>query len=85
MFTCVFELHRLDPMVGSKLGFFLERSSFLLAGSSFWSKRSVKNHVAAFSTALRSATEKIELGGYVTVQCSYKMTRRSCTDVWLNF
>ena len=30
------------------------------------------NHVAACSTALRSATEKNEMGGYATVLCSSK-------------
>ena len=32
------------------------------------------DHVAACSTALRSATEKNEMGGYVNFPCSSKMT-----------
>ena len=42
-------------------------------------------HVAAFGTALRSAAEKNEIGGYVTVPCSSKMTQRSSTADWLKF
>ena len=36
-------------------------------------------HVVAFSPALRSATEEVEMCGYVTVPCSSKMTQRSNT------
>ena len=43
------------------------------------------NHVSACSTALRSAAEKKELAGYVTVPCSSKMTKRSSTVDWTNF
>ena len=43
------------------------------------------NHVAACSTALRSATEKNEMGGYVTVPSSSKMTQHSSTADWLKF
>ena len=43
------------------------------------------DHVAACSTALRSATEKNEMGGYVTVPCSSKMTQCSSTADWFNF
>ena len=43
------------------------------------------DHVAACSTALRSATEENESGGYVTVPCSSKMTQRSSTADWLKF
>ena len=42
MFTCVFILHRLNTLLGAKLAFCLARCSFLLAGSSFWQKRSGK-------------------------------------------
>ena len=38
------------------------------------------DYVAAFSTALRSATENNETGGYVTVPCLYKMTQ--CSDTY---
>ena len=37
------------------------------------------DHVAACSTALLSATEKNEMGGYETVPCSTKMTQCSST------
>ena len=37
------------------------------------------DYVAACSTALRSATEKNEVGGYVTVPCPSKMTQRNST------
>ena len=43
------------------------------------------DHVAACRTALRSATEKNEMDGYVTVACSIKMTERSSTADWLKF
>ena len=36
----VYMLHRLNLLLGTKLGFFIVRSSFLLAASSFWMKRS---------------------------------------------
>ena len=32
MFTCVYILHRLNLLLGTKLGFLLVRSSFILAG-----------------------------------------------------
>ena len=43
------------------------------------------NHVAACSTALRSATEENGSGGYVTVPCPSKVTRHSSTADWLKF
>ena len=43
------------------------------------------DHVAVFSTALRSATEKNEMGGYVAVPCSSKMTQRISTANWIKF
>ena len=43
------------------------------------------DYVAACSTALRSATEKNELGGYLTVPCLSKMTQHKSTADWLNF
>ena len=42
------------------------------------------DYVAACSTARRSATEKNELGGYVTAQFSSKMTQHNSTADWLN-
>ena len=43
------------------------------------------DHVAVFCTALRSATEENESGGYVTVPCPSKMTQRSSSADWINF
>ena len=43
------------------------------------------NYVTACSTALHSATEEIESGGYVTVPYPSKMTQHSSTADWLNF
>ena len=41
--------------------------------------------VAACSTALRSATEENEWGGYVTVPCPSKVTQHSSRADWLKF
>ena len=41
--------------------------------------------VAACSTALRSATEENESGGYVAVPCPSKVTQHSSTADWLKF
>ena len=41
------------------------------------------DYVTACTIALRSVTEKNEMGGYVTVPCSSKMTQRSSTADWL--
>ena len=43
------------------------------------------DHVAACSTALRSAAEKNEKGDYVTVTFSFKMTQRNSTADWCKF
>ena len=57
MFTFVYILHRLNPLLGTKLGFFLiSTSSFLILAEAFRN-----DYVAACSTALRSASEKNEL------------------------
>ena len=67
---------------GNKTGFF--PSPFLISNSShpifaeaFWN-----DNVAACRTALRSATEENESGGYVTVPCPSKVTQRSSTVDW---
>ena len=83
MFICVYILHRLNPILGTKLGFFLVSSPILPARASYWSKRN--NHLAACSTVLRSVIEENELGGYVTVPCPSKVTQRSSTADWLKF
>ena len=43
------------------------------------------DHVDACSTALRSATEKVEMGGYVTVPCSSKKAQRISMTDWPKF
>ena len=43
------------------------------------------DHVAACSIALRSATERNELGGYVSVPFSSKLTQHKSTADWLKF
>ena len=43
------------------------------------------DYVAACSTALRSATERNENGGYVTFPCPSKSTQRSSAADWLKF
>ena len=43
------------------------------------------DHVAGCSTALRSATEKKKMGGYLTVPYSSKMTEPSSTADWIKF
>ena len=43
------------------------------------------NHVDACSTALRSATEENESGGYVTVPRPSKVKQHSSTADWLKF
>ena len=70
---------------GSKLGFFLVLSSLIQAGSSVWKKVFRKGYLAAFSTALRSATEENESGGHVDVPCSSKVKQHKITAYWLNF
>ena len=59
-------------------------SPFLISTSWFFilAEEFRKDHVAACSTALRSATKKNEIGGYVTVPCWSKMTQRSSTADW---
>ena len=79
MFTCVYILHRLNPLPGIKLDF--GPSPFLIFTSQFLilAERFRNDHVAACSTALHSATEKNEMGGYATVRCSFKNKQRSST------
>ena len=70
---------------GKKTRLFL--SPFLISTSWFFilAEAFRNDHIAACSTALRSATETNETGGYVTVPCLYKTTQRSCTSDWLKF
>ena len=60
--------------------FLISTSWFLILAEEFRN-----DHVATCSTALRSAAEKHEKGGYVTVPCSSKMTQRSSTVEWIKF
>ena len=61
--------------------FLISTSRFLILAEAFWN-----DHVAARSTAFRSAFEKNELGGYVTSKmCSSNITLRSSTANWLKF
>ena len=43
------------------------------------------DYVAACNTALHNATEKNEMGGYVTVPCLSKIKQRSSTADWPKF
>ena len=78
-----FHIAPIKSTAGNKTRLF--PSPFLISTNWFLSLAQAfrKHHVAACSTALRSATEKNEMGGYVTVPCSSKMTQRSCTADWL--
>ena len=63
MFTCVCLLNPINPLLGTKLGFFpsplhISTSSRLTLTETF-----LKDHEFACSTALRSSTEEIESGG----------------------
>ena len=60
--------------------FHVSTSSRCTLDGAFWN-----NYVAACSTALRSATEENESGGYVTVSCRSKVTQHSSTADWLKF
>ena len=62
----------IKPTTGTNIGFFL--SPILIFTSSFLILAEVFRNdcVAACSTALRSATEENELGGYVTIPCPSK-------------
>ena len=71
--------------VGNKTRLFLSpfhvsTSSRLTVAGAFRS-----DYVAACSTALRSATEKNESGGYVAIPCPSKVEQRSSTADWLKF
>ena len=86
MFTCGYILHRLNLLLGTKKTrlcpspFHVSISSRLTLA---WAFRS--DYLAACSTALRSATEEKESGGYVAVPCPSKMKLRSSTADWLKF
>ena len=85
MYTCGHKLHRLNLLLGSKLGFFLVGSTFLPARKPTLSGAFRNDYVAACSTALRIATEENESGGYVTVPCPSKVTQHCSKADWLIF
>ena len=63
MFTCVYILHRLDPLLGTKPDFFpgpfhISTSWFLILAEEF-----PNDYEAGCSTALRIAIEKNQMGG----------------------
>ena len=62
-------------------------SPFLFSISRFFilAKALRNDYVATSSTALRSATKKNEMGGYVTIPRPSKMTQRSSTVDWPKF
>ena len=60
--------------------FLISTSWFLILAEAFWN-----DHVAAYSTALRSGTKKNEMDGYVTVPCPFKVKQHSYTPDWLKF
>ena len=60
--------------------FLISTSWFLILAEAFRN-----DHLAVCSTALRSATEKNETGGYVTIPWSSKMTQRGSTADSIKF
>ena len=85
MFTCGYILNPLKRLLGTKVRvypspFHISTSSRLTLAEAFRD-----DHVAACSTAFRSATEKNELGGYATVSYPSKMAQRSSTAEWPKF
>ena len=79
-FMCTFGyiLHQLNLLLGTKLYVFT--SSSLNFDGAFQS-----DHVAACSTALRSATEANDSCGHVAVPCRPKVKQRTSTADWLKF
>ena len=70
---------------GNKSKFF--PSPFLICNSRFLNlaEAFLNHYLAACSNALRSATEKKEMGCYVSVPRPSKMKQRSITAHWLKF
>ena len=84
IYMCV-HIASIKSTAGNKTRFF--PSAFLISTRSFLilAEGFRKDYVAACSTTFRSASEKNEFGGYVTVSCRSKMTQRSRTVVWPKF
>ena len=78
VYTCL-HIASTKSTAGNKT-FLISTNRFLILAEAFRN-----NQVAAYSTAVCSATERNEMGGYVTVACSSKMTQRSSTVDWLKF
>ena len=78
-------MEKVKSTAGNKTRLF--PSPFLISTSWFlnFAEAFLNDHVAACSTALRSATEKNEIGGCVSIPCSSKMTPRSSTAYWIKF
>ena len=85
MFTCAYILHRLNSLLGTKLGFFLIFFQICTSSGLTLARAFRNDNVAACSTAPRSATEEKETGGYLTVPCPSKMTQHSSSADWLKF
>ena len=84
IYMCLY-IASIKSTAGNKTRFFpspflISTSQFLILAEAFRN-----DHIAACSTALRSATEENEMGGYLTVPCSSKMTQRSSTADWTKF
>ena len=71
---------------GTKLGFFPSPFPVTTGWFLILAKVFRNDYVAAAcSTARRSATEKNELSGYVSVPCAFKLTQHNRTADWLKF
>ena len=80
-----FHVASFKSTAGNKNRFFPSPSLISISRFLIFAKMFRHDHVAACSTALRSATEKNEMGGYVTVPSLSKMSQRSSTADWLKF
>ena len=84
LYMCL-HIASIKSTLGSKTRFFpspflISTSRFLILAEAFQN-----DYVPARGTALRSAIEKNELGGYATVTCPSQMTQRSGTADWFTF
>ena len=72
-----------ESTAGSKTMFF--PSPFLISNGwfLFLAEGFRNDHVVACSSALRSAIEENEMGVYVAILCSSKMTQLSSTADWI--
>ena len=84
VYMCI-QIASIKTTAGSKTRFHI--SPFLISTNRFLilAKAFRNDYVAACSTAVRSGTEKNEMGGHVTVTCSSKMTQHSSTADWNKF